>query len=52
MLGLSITYCHLGTVLWTRERHDPSIPSHPDVSKELSKNSNNKTKDKRKVKRS
>ena len=53
MLGLSITYCHLGTVLWTREKPEPSILNgHPDVSKELSKNSNSKTKDKRKVKTS
>ena len=48
MLGLSITYCHLGTVLWTQERPDPCTPRVVDIGKELSKN--NKIKDKRKVK--
>ena len=47
MLGLSITYCHLGTVLWTQEKPNPCTPRVVDISKELSKN--NKIKDKRKV---
>ena len=38
MVGLSITYCHLGSVLWTKNNHN-----HQE------QNNNNKIKDKRKV---
>ena len=46
MLGLSITYCHLGTVLWQREKPEPH-DTRP-VDRQLTK-INSKTKDKRKV---
>ena len=46
MLGLSITYCHLGTVLWQREKPEPR-DTRP-VDRQLTK-INSKTKDKRKV---
>ena len=46
MLGLSVTYCHLGTVLWTRERPDTS--SGP-LDTNTGQSKKNKTKDKRKV---
>ena len=46
MLGLSITYCHLGTVLWQREK--PETRDTRIMDRELTK-TNSKTKDKRKV---
>ena len=49
MLGLSITYCHLGTVLWQREKPEPR-DARP-VDRHLTK-MNSKTKDKRKVRTS
>ena len=39
MVGLSITYCHLGTVLWTNHSKENN----------QEQNNNNKIKDKRKV---